>query len=135
MPWPTKQKKDDGDKLYLELDKVHKIRLIDDEPSLYYTHYVNGKTIKCEQTDCEHCEAGVKQNTKGTMLVLDMADGKQKALSGTAALFIAIKETLDMCEGGKGKFVFSMKATGEKTERRYHIVPLPFKADESGIPF
>lgn len=124
MGWPTPQKFDDGDSLYCEKDKIIEVRLIDPEPSLYYTHYVNNKTVKCTSPECQHCTAGEKRIEKGSMLVMDMADRKQKKLKGTAALFIALREVLEMT-GGMTGYIFSMKATGDKSQRRYHIVPKP----------
>lgn len=126
MPWPKKQSFDDGESLILKKDEVVKVHLIDEEPELYYTHFIDGKSTKCSAPDCAHCLAGEKRNEKGSMMVKDIADGKEKKLKGSAALFLALKETLDMC-GGKQGFVFSMKATGDKAQRRYHVVPLPIK--------
>lgn len=124
MPWPKKQSFDDGDKVFLKEDEIVKVQILEDEPELYYTHYVNEKTSKCTAPECPMCLAGEKRNEKGTIKVKDMADGKEKKLSGTAALFLTLHETFQMCGGRKG-FIFSMKATGKKSSRRYHIVPLP----------
>lgn len=133
MPWPTKKTFNDGDKLFLEKDKVVKVQLLEDEPTLYYTHYVNGKTNKCSAPDCAFCSAGEKRNEKGNIRVKDLSDGKEKSLSGTSALFLALKETLDMC-GGRKAFIFAMKSTGEKQQRRYHITPLPITGATAAGP-
>lgn len=135
MPWPTRNY-EDGESIILETDKTVKVILIDNEPELYYTHYINGKSTKCNGSDCEHCAEGDKPNEKGSMLVQDVSDGKQKKLKGSAALFISLKEVLDMC-GVKTGFIFSIKATGEKQKRRYHCVPLPLQAEKTDekVPF
>jgi hypothetical protein len=124
MAWPTKPQVDDGESLRLEKDKIIKVVLLEDEPELYYTHYDGVKTNKCDAQNCQYCVAGMKRDTKGSIKVKDLADGKEKKLKGTAALFISLHETLDMC-GGRKDFVFAMKATGEKQQRRYTITPLP----------
>ena len=124
MPWPKKQTFDDGDKVFLKKDEIVKVQILEDEPELYYTHYVEGKTSKCSAPDCAFCFKGEKRNEKGSIKVKDMADGKEKRLSGTAALFLTLQETFQMC-GGREGFIFSMKATGDKAQRRYHVVPLP----------
>ena len=124
MPWPKRQSVDDGESLRLEKDKIEKVVFLEDEPELYYTHYVNGKTEKCNAPDCSPCQAGIKRDEKGSIRVKDLADGKEKKLKGTAALFCAIHETWEMC-GGRKNFIFAMKATGEKQQRRYTITPLP----------
>lgn len=124
MPWPTKQTVDDGESLRLEKDKVVKILILEDEPELYFTHYVNGKTSKCTAPECPHCTAAIKRDTKGSIKVKDLADGKEKKLKGTAALFTSIHEVLELCGSRKG-FIFAIKATGEKKDRRYHVTALP----------
>jgi len=127
MPWPKKiESKNDGDKLYLKKDEIVKVQFLNDEPELYYVHFdeVTRKTSKCDISNCLQCSNGMKRQEKGSIQVMDQADGKEKTLSGTAALFLAIKEVFDICGGRKG-FVFSIKATGDKSQRRYHVVPLP----------
>lgn len=145
MPWPTKQSNnDDGETLRLEKEKVIKILILEDEPELYYTHYVNGKTAKCTAPDCPQCLAAIKRDTKGSIKVKDLSDGKEKRLKGTAALFTSIHEVLELCGSRKG-FLFAIKATGEKKDRRYHVTALPAtgapmvsapaKEDEDEDPF
>lgn len=127
MPWPEIKKTiNDGDRLFLKKDEMVKVQFLEDEPELYYVHYdeTTKKTTKCVGADCVQCQGGMKRQQKGSIKVLDQADGKEKTLNGTAALFIAIKEIFDMC-GGRNGFIFSMKATGDKAQRRYHIAPLP----------
>lgn len=124
MPWPTKQTVDDGESLRVEKDKVLKVLILEDEPELYYTHYINGKTSKCTAPDCAPCTAAVKRDTKGSMKVKDLADGKEKKLKGTAALFTSLHEVIELCGSRKG-FIFAIKATGEKKDRRYHVTALP----------
>lgn len=127
MGWPSRNHIDSGDKIYVEKDKIIKVHLLDDEPELYYTHYADGKTVKCTAPDCGHCTSGVKRNEKGHMRVRDTADNKDKVLAGTSALFQALHETVEMC-GTRQGFVFAMKRTGEKTATRYHISALPLSA-------
>ena len=124
MGWPEEKKFDDSDKLTLEKDKVVKVQILDDEPELYYTHFVEGKSTKCSGPGCSHCSAGVRRDEKGTIGVFDCSDGKKKALKGTSAMFRALHETILLCGGRKG-FLFAMKATGDKKDRRYHITGLP----------
>ena len=125
MPWPKPMNSgSDGDKLYAEKDKVIKVQLLADEPELYMTHYVDGKSVKCGAPDCQNCAQGAKQIQKGSILVRDIADGKEKKLGGTAALFIALKETIDMV-GSRNGVYFGIKATGQKTARRYHVSSIP----------
>jgi len=126
--WPTREDKDYGDKLYVKVGTTVRVQIIADAPELYYTHYINMKTVKCNspETACPHCSAGEKRHQKGSLRVVDQADGKEKDLCGTSALFQAIKATIDMCGGYQG-LVFAIGATGEKSERRYPVtnVPLP----------
>lgn len=124
MAWPQKQSQDDGDTLRLEVGKVIKVQLLEDEPESYFTHYVDGATKKCTYPDCQYCTEKIKREEKGAMKVRDTADGKEKKLKGTAALFIALHEAVDMC-GGSKSFIFAMKATGENRDRRYHVSALP----------
>ena len=124
MAWPQKQVFDDSESLRLEKDKIVKVVLLEDEPELYYTHFDGVKTNQCTAPNCPQCLSGVKRDTKGMIKVKDLADGKEKKLKGTAALFISLHETLEMC-GGRKDFVFAMKATGDKAQRRYTITPLP----------
>jgi hypothetical protein len=140
MGWPQKQSIDDGDSLRLEVGKIVKVQLLEDEPESYFTHYVAGTTKKCSYPDCQYCTAGEKRNEKGSMKVRDTADGKEKKLKGTAALFMALHEAVDMC-GGSKSFIFAMKATGEKKDRRYHVSALPLgtattaEKDDESVPF
>lgn len=135
MPWPTKQTYDDSNSLVLKKDQMVKVQLLQDEPELYYTHYneADKKSTKCTAPDCDSCRAGLKRVEKGSMLVKDMADGAEKKLKGSAALFLTLHEILDMC-GGRNGFIFSMKATGDKSARRYHIVPLPINGSAVSGP-
>lgn len=127
MPWPKPNIPiNDGDKLFLKKDELVKVQFLEDEPYLYYVHYdeTTKKTSKCGGADCPQCQGGMKRQQKGAIKVCDQGDGKEKTLAGTAALFLSIKEIFDMC-GGRHGFIFSMKATGDKSQRRYHVVPLP----------
>ena len=140
MGWPQKQSQDDGDYLRLEVGKIVKVQLLEDEPESYFTHYVNGKTQKCTAPDCPFCAAGDKRQEKGSIKVRDTADGKEKKLKGTAAMFMALHEAVEMC-GGSKSFIFAMKATGEKKDRRYHVSALPLgtattkEGDDDSVPF
>lgn len=125
--WPTKNNKDYGDKLYVKKDETVRVQIIEDEPEIYYTHYVGNKTSACTPPDCSFCAAGEKRSQKGSIKVIDQADGKEKDLCGTAALFQSIKATIDMCGGYKG-LVFAIGATGEKSERRYPVTNVPIPA-------
>lgn len=124
--WPQKESADYGDKLYLKKDQTVRVQIIEEAPEIYYTHYIAGKTVKCEGPGCPHCAAGEKRNQKGSLKVIDQSDGKEKALCGTAALFQSIKATIDLCGGYHG-LVFAISATGDKSERRYPVtnVPIP----------
>lgn len=124
--WPQKSNTDYGDKLYLKKDQTVRVQIIEDAPEIYYTHYVNGKTVGCDDVDCVHCKSGEKRNQKGALKVIDQADGKEKELCGTSALFQSIKATIDLCGGYQG-LVFAISATGDKSERRYPVtnVPIP----------
>ena len=140
MPWPTpKTSFDESTQLRLKKDETIKVAILDNEPDLYYVHFLEAehKTVKCGGESCAPCMAGNRKLEKGSIRVVDQSDGKEKVLSGTSALFLSIKEVFDMC-GGKDGFIFSMKATGEKASRRYHIVPVPIKTrkvDQEAIPF
>jgi len=129
MSWP-KRFQNDGDKLYVGTEKIIKVQLLEDEPELYYTHYVNGKTEKCGQPDCSHCAANVKRNEKGKIKVRDMADNKEKLLAGSSAMFQALHEVVEMC-GTRTGFIFALRKTGEKTSTRYHVTALPLSASSA----
>ena len=143
MPWPTKKKFDTTDKLFLRTDEVVNVQFLEEEPALYYTHYIEGKTTKCSGDGCIHCNAGSNRNTKGAIKVHDMADGREKMLSGTSALFESIRQTVEMV-GNIKDFIFSIKAIGEKSQRRYIVVTKPLPAiakkakpidDDVEVPF
>ena len=140
MGWPQKQSYDDSDSLKLEVGKVVKVQLLEDEPESYFTHFVGGKSQKCTYPECEFCAQKVRRDEKGSMKVRDTADGKEKRLKGTAALFMALHEAVEMC-GGSKSFIFAMKATGEKKDRRYHVSALPLgtattkEGDDDSVPF
>jgi hypothetical protein len=124
MAWPQKQSYDDGDSLKLEVGKIVKVQLLEDEPENYFTHFIDGKSQRCSAPDCTPCIQKVRRDEKGSMKVVDTSDGKEKKLKGTAALFMALHEAVEMC-GGRKSFIFAMKATGEKKDRRYHVSALP----------
>lgn len=141
MPWPTKKKFDDADRIFLKEDSVEMVQIIDDEPEIYYVHFDEStkKTSRCEGQACDLCLRGIKAQEKGSIKVVDQKDMKEKKLCGTAALFLAMKEVLDLCGGSKG-FVFNIKATGQKSSRRYTIVPIVLQAaqkpeTEDKVPF
>jgi len=140
MPWPKKHSNDDSEKLYLAKDKIAKVVLLDDEPELYYTHYVSNKTEKCSAPDCTHCSAGIKRNEKGKMRVRDTADNKEKLLAGSAAMFQALHEAVEMC-GNRNGFIFALKRTGESKSTRYHVSALPLATvsaptdEDDKVPF
>lgn len=124
MAWPKKVSRDDGDKLYLDVNKEYTVLILESEPETYYTHFVNNKSTACAGAGCAICAVGEKRNEKGKIKIKDLADGKEKLLTGTAALFISLYEVITMV-GGREGYKFKIKATGEKSQRRYTIVPLP----------
>lgn len=130
--WPSGGNSESGDKLYPKPGKAIRVQIIEEEPELYYTHFVNNKSTKCEGELCGHCSSGVKKSEKGAIGVIDQEDGKEKSLCGTAALFKALKATIDMCGGSKG-LVFAVMATGEGKDRRYNVTNVPIPAGLSKI--
>ena len=142
MPWPQKNSVNDADKIYAKPDKVIKVKFLEDEPELYYTHYIGGKVVKCGAPDCQHCLQGDRRSTKGSIRVMDLEDGKEKKLNGSAALFNSIHDAVEMC-GSIKSFIFSIKATGEKRDRRYTVMPMPLgaapavktKVEDEEVPF
>lgn len=140
MGWPKKQQ-DSGDKLYVKKDEIVRVQLLEDEPELYYTHFVSDKTEACKAPDCTHCQAGNKRNEKGKIKVRDMADNKEKMLAGSSAMFQALHEVVEMA-GTRSGLIFALKRTGEKTATRYNVTALPLSAnsapaqtDETEVPF
>lgn len=144
MPWPTKQSYDDGESLYAKKDTIIKFRMIDNEPELYYVHRVDETSKKCMGAECAFCREMVDgklkypRSQKGSMLVMDLVDGVQKKLKGSGALFMSLWESIQMAkESGSEATAFSVKATGDKAARRYHVMPIsilagakPVDADE-----
>lgn len=142
MPWPTKITQSDADNLRLKTNQTVTIKFLDDEPDLYYTHFVNNKSVLCNEP-CNHCANKLKRSEKGSIRILDRSDNREKRLSGTAALFFSIKHTLDMCGGNRNLF-FNIQAVGEQKDRRYYVIPaqdgVPVKSaskdiDEEETPF
>jgi len=102
MPWPEKKKTDDKGKLYLNVGEMIRVQFKDDEPELYYTHYVNGKSSRCEGQGCVNCERGEKLNTKGTITVVDMSDGKEKNSPAQPPYFGLSKRLWTFAAGSRG---------------------------------
>ena len=138
MGWPEKKTYEDGMKLYpRDGEEPLEIRFIDTAPTPYYTHYVDGKRTKCGGDDCANCVAGVTKQTKYTILVMDMKDGKMKALNGTEAFFRVLHSTINLC-GGINGYIFKIKTTGKKLHTKYTVVPMPdtnYKKADISIPF
>lgn len=141
MPWPKKQSFDEGDSLFPKKDEIIKFRLIDKEPELYYVHRVESSNKKCGGPECAFCtkigedgKALYPRSQKGSMLVMDLTDGQQKKLRGSGALFMSIWESIQMSkESGSEATAFSVKATGEKSARRYHVMPISILANAKPV--
>lgn len=120
MPWP---KKNSGNYLRLKNGDTVTIQLLAAEPDITYQHWHGNEPEDCTAPDCADCTDGIKRSAKCKINVLDLADKKEKSLEGSSAMFNAIKTVIDMTDGGKGSS-YMIKATGEKSERRYTVLPL-----------
>lgn len=126
MPWPS-ESKNGGTKLYAS-DTPIDIRFIDKEPEEYHTHFLNTekKSVKCIGHECDYCVKGVRRDAKYSILVMDMKDGVQKSLSGSAALFRKIKLTTNLMDTDTTPCL-RIKASGQKLKKEYTVVPIQNK--------
>lgn len=126
--WPEKKQFDDSENIYLKEDQQIEVRLLEEAPEIYYIHWMQAenKSVACKVGDCPHCNNGIKRSEKGSIPVFDCIGKTQKKLSGTSALFISIREAMNMVAATYETHTLMIKATGKKAERRYNVIPKPF---------
>lgn len=123
MPWPKKTVTNPN-ALKMKGGDTITIKLLEAEPhKIIVQHFTGQGYDECVGQGCEFCANKVKRSAKCFMKVVDLADQKEKVLEGTAGLFNSIREVMEMTNGGNGSS-YMIKATGEKLERKYTVIPM-----------